>query len=372
MSGIVKALTGILGVLAVVACLATVGIIGYTLVDSGRSNREAVEEVQHQQGPEEAVLPVPTSTPLLEESGEEKPEPTVLPTATQEHIHDYKEKVVKQATCYSAGQIEYRCECGASYYVDTLSTSHVAGDWEVVQKPTEEKQGIRIKKCIYCDEILEQENVAYKSGGNSGTEGEEGSAHIHQYTASVEREPTCTLAGLRKYTCSCGNFYTEMIHAPGHVASDWEVAEEATTTQMGTEQRTCKVCGVLLDSRPIDKLSPSASPSTSPQASAGTASTSPAASAAASASASPSATPHVHKYVSYVLKEANCTEKGIRSFVCEGCGSSYAESIELDLNNHTYRAVVIPATKTTMGYTIYTCIRCNYSYNDNYTPPLGD
>ena len=62
-------------------------------------------------------------------------------------------------------------------------------------------------------------------------------------------------------------------------------------------------------------------------------------------------------------------ERGIRSFVCS-CGSSYAEPIERDLNNHTYRAVVIPATNTTQGYTIYTCIRCNSSYYDNYTPPL--
>lgn len=72
-----------------------------------------------------------------------------------------------------------------------------------------------------------------------------------------------------------------------------------------------------------------------------------------------------------MLKEANCTEQGIRSFICT-CGSSYAESIERDLNNHTYRAVVIPATRVTQGYTAYTCIRCNYSYFDNYTPAIGN
>ena len=74
--------------------------------------------------------------------------------------------------------------------------------------------------------------------------------------------------------------------------------------------------------------------------------------------------------LTFVLKEANCTEKGIRSFVCS-CGSSKAESIELDMNNHTFRAVVIPATSTTQGYTAYTCVRCNYSYFDNYTPAIG-
>ena len=194
------------------------------------------------------------------------------------------------------------------------------------------------------------------------------------------------MAGLRKFTCSCGNFYTEMIPAPGHVATDWTVAEEATTSYMGTEQRTCNVCGVVLDSRPVPMLSPSPSASANPTATAGTQATAnPTATAnatssptsgnsgtqaTASPSTTPTAKPHSHQYKSYVLKEANCTEKGIRSFVCN-CGSSYAESIELDLNRHTYRAVVIPATQHTQGQTVYTCVRCNYSYFDNLIPPLG-
>ena len=213
---------------------------------------------------------------------------------------------------------------------------------------------------------------------DSGQEEEETQElpHIHQYTAQTEREPSCILAGLRKYSCSCGDFYTEMIPAPGHVATDWEEAAAATETKMGTQQRTCAVCGVLLDSRPINKLTPSPSASASAQPSA-TAQNSAAPSGSATSqptatpTATPSPTPHVHDFQSYVLKEANCTEQGIRSFICT-CGSSYAEPIERDLNNHTFHAVVIPATKATQGYTSYTCIRCNYSYFDNYTPAIGN
>ena len=269
-----------------------------------------------------------------------------------------------------------------------MSTGHVADDWEVVTKPTADKDGLRVKKCIYCDEIVAQEVIPY--GTSSSTDGSSDSTgdttnqkHVHQYTAETVREPSCILAGLRKYTCSCGSFYTEMIPAPGHVATDWTVAEEPTSTQMGTEQRTCKVCGVVLDSRPLNKVSASpaasaqasasAQPSATAQASAqpsASASAQPTASASSSASAAPSASAHVHQYTSYVLKEANCTEKGIISYVC-ACGSSYADNLELDPNRHSYRSVVIPATQTTQGYTIYTCIRCNYSYFDNFTPALG-
>lgn len=394
MSGLVKVLTGILGVMAVVACLATVGIIGYSMVGGGDSKDAQTAASPADDNQEQLILvtPVPTQMPEVEEPSPDA-EPTQVPrpvTEDADHIHDYEETLVKKATCYSAGKIKYECECGDEYYVDIMSTGHVAGSWEMSRVPTADRDGLRVQKCIYCDDIVAQENVPYVDETKKDDESGEGSSgnnesHIHQYTAETVREPSCILAGLRKYTCSCGNFYTEMIPAPGHVATDWTVAEEATTSYMGTEQRTCSVCGVVLDSRPIAMLSPSPSASANATATAGTqATTNPSASvtvlptsgnsgtqATTSPSAVPTATPHSHQYRSYVLKEANCTEKGIRSFVCN-CGSSYAESIELDMNRHSYRAVVIPPTQYTQGQTVYTCVRCNYSYFDNLVPPLGN
>lgn len=385
MNGIVKVLTGVLGVLAAAACITTAVVIGYSM-----TRQEDDTEVTAQASPENAEEQVqepgaalPTEVPEISPGSEAAQTPSPV-AVSEDHTHDYEETIDKKATCYQAGCIKYTCkECGDTYYVDVMSTGHVAGDWEILRKPTTDTSGLRVMKCIYCDEIIAQETIeAEKADGADGEEEEE-LPHVHQYTAETEREPSCILAGLRKYTCSCGDFYTEMIPAPGHVASDWDVAAEATATKMGTEQRTCVVCGVVLDSRPINKLtpSPSASPSASaaPSASAqnsaapsgsGAATSQPTAAPTSTPTATPTATPHVHEYQSYVLKEANCTEPGIRSFICT-CGSSYAESIERNLDNHTYRAVVIPATRVTQGYTAYTCIRCNYSYFDNYTPAIG-
>ena len=371
MSGIVKVLTAILGIMAVIACLATVGIIGYSMLNDKSENTETTIIVQ-QVSP--SAEPVPSATPEVTE-GEE------IPTALLGHVHDYEVWTEKKATCYSAGRLKYICACGDTYYVDVLSTGHVADEWVISRLASEELEGLKIQKCIYCDEIIAQEVLPRleKKEDNKVSE----PPHIHQYVATVEREASCVLAGLRKYTCSCGNFYTEKIPAPGHVATDWTVAAEATDTYLGTEQRTCNVCGVVLDSRPYTKKADTGNSSANPAASASAAATStastqataspkPSASADSSpgASASPAAAAHQHSYTSYVLKEANCTEKGIRSYVCR-CGSEYAESIELDMNNHTYKGVVIPSTDTTQGYTAFTCIRCNYSYFDNYTPALG-
>lgn len=368
MNGLMKVLTGILGVMAVIACLATVGVIGYAL--SGGGNNSS-------QQPDRIVVEV-TPTPLVPEAT-----PTVTPTSedgTQgqvinlaEHVHNYEESVDIQATCYQAGRLAYTCsECGDRYYVDVHSTGHVPDSWEILRVPTATEDGIRVQRCIYCDEIVAQETVVYEnSDGNSSTN----ESHVHDYTAAVDREPTCILAGLRKYSCSCGDFYTEPIPAKGHIATDWTEVEAATANMYGREQRTCTVCGVVLDSRPVTP-SPSASPSASGSGTSGATTaptTAPTASSTASAqaSASPSATPHVCNFISYVLKEANCQEKGVRSFVCNTCGRSYAEEIDLDLNNHSYQAIVFPPTNATMGYTMYRCVRCNYSYIDNYIPALG-
>ena len=396
MNGILKVLTAILGVLAVLACLATIGIVGYSMTNNSNTSQNNHTKGQPDTIPSDVAFDgdgnlvvqasaVPTMTPVSDGSTDAGTVPTPTPASTDvsNHVHDYQETVVKKATCYSAGQMKYTCSvCGDEYYVDIMSTGHVPDDWEVVRKPTATEEGLRVKKCIYCDEIVASEPIPVEttSGSNGAAAASPTPAHIHQYTATTEREPSCVLAGLRRYSCSCGSFYTEMIPAPGHIASDWTTVEEPTSTMLGRQQRTCVVCGVVLDSRPLNTVSASPSSSAGASASAGTtaaasasasatatARTSGSPSASANASASPSA--HKHNYVSYVLKEANCTERGIRSFVCS-CGSSYAEPIERDLNNHTYRAVVIPATNTTQGYTIYTCIRCNSSYYDNYTPPL--
>lgn len=396
MNGILKVLTAILGVLAVIACLATIGIVGYSMTNNSNTSQNNHTKGQSDTIPSDVAFDgdgnlvvqasaVPTMTPETDSSAspDEVPTPTPASTDVSNHVHDYQETVVKKATCYSAGQMKYTCSvCGDEYYVDIMSTGHVPDDWEVVRKPTATEEGLRVKKCIYCDEIVASEPIPVETtgGSNGAAAASPTPAHIHQYTATTEREPSCVLAGLRRYSCSCGSFYTEMIPAPGHIASDWTTVEEPTSTMLGRQQRTCVVCGVVLDSRPLNTVSASPSSSAGASASAGTtaaasasasatatARTSGSPSASANASASPSA--HKHNYVSYVLKEANCTERGIRSFVCS-CGSSYAEPIERDLNNHTYRAVVIPATNTTQGYTIYTCIRCNSSYYDSYTPPL--
>ena len=254
MNGILKVLTAILGVLAVIACLATIGIVGYSMTNNGNTtpNNHTNTNTNTNGNLVVQASAVPTMTPEADSSAspDEVPTPTPASIDVSNHVHDYQETVVKKATCYSAGQMKYTClVCGDEYYVDIMSTGHVPDDWEVVRKPTATEEGLRVKKCIYCDEIVASEPIPVEttSGSNGAAAASSTPAHIHQYTATTEREPSCVLAGLRRYSCSCGSFYTEMIPAPGHIASDWTTVEEPTSTMLGRQQRTCVVCGVVLD-----------------------------------------------------------------------------------------------------------------------------
>ncbi len=65
--------------------------------------------------------------------------------------------------------------------------------------------------------------------------------HIHQYTSTVTKEATCTEAGVKTHTCSCGDTYTESIPATGHTYTT--ITVKATPSKNGSITKRCTVCG---------------------------------------------------------------------------------------------------------------------------------
>ncbi len=67
--------------------------------------------------------------------------------------------------------------------------------------------------------------------------------HEHQYDEFVSVEPTCIEDGVKTFTCSCGDSYTEKIPATGH--GERIVASEIppTCTETGMRYYKCSVCG---------------------------------------------------------------------------------------------------------------------------------
>lgn len=83
------------------------------------------------------------------------------------------------------------------------------------------------------------------SCGNSYTE--DIKATGHSYSAKTTKEPTCTEKGVKTFTCKCSSSYTEAINAAGHAWGEWVVIEPADAYHKGVSQRACKNCSATED-----------------------------------------------------------------------------------------------------------------------------
>lgn len=72
--------------------------------------------------------------------------------------------------------------------------------------------------------------------------------HVHAYAEEILAEATCETLGTKKYSCQCGDSYTEEISAVGHTFLEYVFNEDATYLADGTESATCVNCE-LVDTR---------------------------------------------------------------------------------------------------------------------------
>lgn len=83
---------------------------------------------------------------------------------------------------------------------------------------------------------------------------DEPQVHKHSYSSSVTTEPTCEDYGVRTYTCSCGNSYTETIPKADHSLGEWVVIKNPTVADYGIKVQYCSVCLKPFNETNIDKL----------------------------------------------------------------------------------------------------------------------
>ena len=206
--------------------------------------------------------------------------------------HSYT-SVVTAPTCTAQGYTTYTCSvCGDTYkdnytaakghtWVAATCTApktcsvckategnalgHSYGDWSVTLEPTCTTTGTKRRDCSRCDHY------------ETGTVAKLG----HNYIGTVTK-PTCTVGGFTTYKCSrCGDTYkgdttsatghtwvaancttpktcsvcgaTEG-SALGHTSSDWIIDVAATYDSSGSKHKECTVCGAVLETATIEKL----------------------------------------------------------------------------------------------------------------------
>ncbi|MBC5742164.1 fibronectin type III domain-containing protein [Lachnospiraceae bacterium MD308] len=215
------------------------------------------------------------------------------------------------------------------YYIQKYGNMATTGDYTFLflSSPYELEQldTVADVKALQ-NEVMAERRVIFYNGDTGETEKPEPEKpeHTHSYQSAVTKEATCTEKGIRTYTCSCGNTYTESIEAAGHKPVTDPAVAPTETTAGKTEGSHCSVCKeVLKKQEAIPALG-------KPE--------------------------HTHSYQSAVTKEATCTEKGIRTYTCS-CGNKYTE--ELAVLSHKYIVKVSPATVKNNGKIQQSCQVCS-------------
>ncbi len=104
---------------------------------------------------------------------------------------------------------------------------------------------------IYGEKGSEAENYA-KSEGFKFVELP---PHEHTYTSEFTKQPTCTEAGVKTFTCACGDSYTESVAMLGHdYSNEYTVDKTPTYDEAGSKSRHCTRCDAKTDITTIPEL----------------------------------------------------------------------------------------------------------------------
>ena len=191
------------------------------------------------------------------------------------------------------------------------------------------------------------DDINQEKDGNDDNEkaGNDSEQHIHSYASTVTEKALCGTDGLRTYTCSCGDSYTEVIPATGKHSYISEIIEEPAIGKEGMKKYTCLVC-----SRTYTEQMPALTGNLSDK----------------NIENQPGTEKHVHNYVATVTKQETCGASGERTYRCL-CGANYSETIPAT-GQHNYSYVITKqATCALSGEKVYTC-SCGDTYKEIINP----
>lgn len=232
-------------------------------------------------------------------------QPTVGTTVTEPaHTHEYK-STVTNSTCTDDGYTTHTCSCGDSYVDSKISAiGHNFGEWKTTKEATTTSTGTEERKCKNCD------------AKETKTIGKIVENHTHSYTAKTTKAATCSAEGVKTYTCSCGDSYTESLAKTAH--SYQSVVTKPDCTNGGYTTYACS-CGDTYSDNKTSALG--------------------------------------HAYSAVKTYIPTCTEQGYTLHKCSRCDASYKDNIKAAYG-HDYDVTSNTATCTSAGTKTETCYFC--------------
>ncbi len=258
----------------------------------------------------------------------------------------------------------HECICGDKSNI----AAHTEDNGSVTKAPTETETGIRTYKCSVCGYVIRTEEIEKLSP-----------SHKHSYGTDWKSDKSN-----HWHECVCG----DKSNIAAHTEDSGSVTKPATETETGIRTYKCSVCGYVIRTEEIEKLSPSHKHSYGTDWKS-------------------DKNNHWHECVcgdksdtavhtednGSVTKPATETETGIRTYKCSVCGyvirteeieklspshkHSYGTDWKSDKNNHWHEcvcgdksdtavhtedngSVTKPATETETGIRTYKCSVCGY------------
>ncbi|MGN1418891.1 MAG: leucine-rich repeat protein [Acutalibacteraceae bacterium] len=130
-------------------------------------------------------------------------------------------------------------------YVMTVVKQHdcVEGEQEILLYPSDEYDGVAVRRCTTCKDVLDVEVLSAKDCA----------AHTFGDWV-VECEATCSSSGIRSHVCSaCGYSEVEYTETAEHTPGEWETVE-ATEMEAEKQVRICTVCGDTVEEKYVNYI----------------------------------------------------------------------------------------------------------------------
>ena len=141
-------------------------------------------------------------------------------------------------------------EANQSNYGKQQCFEHNFGTYLVEIAPTCTEKGIESAYCAVCGEksVREIQPLGHDLEGLP-CEGrhcsrceytEAPTAHVYELIEEIPAD--CLYAGIKIYSCECGESYTEEVPASGHAFGEWQASTPSTCIKEGVEKRVCERC----------------------------------------------------------------------------------------------------------------------------------
>lgn len=229
---------------------------------------------------------------------------------------------------------------------------HTFGDWQVKKPATCEKTGLEERFCTDTDCNKKEIRKIPALG--------------HDLKETVITEPTCGTAGSKEITCSRCDFnkVTEIPATGNHAYGDWVIVKEATCTEEGLRTQTCANCGdVKKEVLPkADHTWNEGEVSKQPTCTENGERTFTCTVCQETKTEVAEDLPAIgHNWSDWEVKDATCTEDGLKTRHCQNDGCKEVESEVIPATGHTFGewTVTTPATCETEGQETRTCADCN-------------